>query len=191
MALLVLGFVRCGGDDICLNCEAVPTPTPGPRDVITVKGSINSLSTFDDISDVVVIACFDLDPALVAPEDFNNCPAFTKGSPDADRNFNLTNNLSLIDQDQADIRVAFWISQQNPKVGTIMDGDLFSELTEVSSQVQNLRDVRLGWTAAINPVDVDFTTVAPGVAAGVATTDRIAVTITPTATPTPAPTPEP
>jgi len=179
-ALLFLFAARCGGSPLCLNCDAVPTPTPGPRDVITITGSIDSWTTFDDVTDIVVIACFDLDPSRTSPEDFNDCPTKSSTTPDEDRNFSLTNNLSVIDQDEANIRIAFWISRQEPKGGTIQPGDDFAELTEIASAVQNLEDVRTGQTAQISPVDVDFTTM-------IASTSQVRVFTPPDPTPTPNP----
>lgn len=189
LALMALAIVRCGGNDICLNCEAVPTPTPGPRDVITIEGSIDSNNFGIDITTIRVIACFDLDPSLTAPSAFNDCPAKTQVFPDSNRNFTITNNLSTIDQEEASIRLGFWVPQQvivDPVL--IEDGDFFAELTEVADEVANLEDVRTGWTAQIFPVDIVFDTVP---SSGVGTTDRVNVFITPDATPTPSPTSTP
>ena len=93
-------------------------------------------------------------------------------------------NLAALGQDRADIRIAFWIERSDPRTGMIEDTDSFAELTELASEVQNLRDVRVGQTVAINPVDIDFST-------GVATTSLIRVTTTPNVTPTPSPTSTP
>lgn len=196
LAFLALAIVRCGGDDICLNCEAVPTPTPGVRDEIRITGSIdqNGTNLVVDPSDITVIACFDLDPSLTDPlAFFNDCPARSDGNPDSDRNFTLTNNLSTIGQDQAAIRIGFWVPQQdilNPV--TIKDGDFFAELTQEADQVTELEEVRISETAQMNPVDIEFVEYETGQqTTGVATTSLIRVFTTPTTTPTPAPTATP
>lgn len=188
LTLLSLAIVRCGGNDICLNCDAVPTPTPGPRQRIAIEGSINSWTGFSAIEDIVVIACFDLDPSLTSPTAFNDCVEKTFTRPNADRNFNLTNDLSVINQNQASIRIAFWVNPEANPASEISDGDSFAELTQAASAVAELEDVSLGRTVQINPVDVVFAVVPDS---GVGTTARIQVLITPEATPTPAPEPTP
>ncbi len=190
MALLALMIARCGGNDICLNCDAVPTPTPGPRDVITIEGSIDANNFGIDVTTIRVIACFDLDPSITDPKAFDDCPGKTQVEPDSDRNFTITNNLSTIDQTQASIRLGFWVPQQvivDPVL--IEDGDFFAELTEVESEVSKLEDVRLGYTAQTFPADVTFSVVPDET--GFASTDRINVFITPDTTPTPSPTSTP
>lgn len=190
LALLSLAMVRCGGGDICLNCDAVPTPTPGPRDVITIDGSIDANNFGIDISTIRVIACFDLDPSITDPKAFDNCPAKTQVQPDSNRNFTITNNLSTIGQTEASIRIGFWVPQQtivDPVL--IEDGDFFAELTEIESEVSKLEDVRVGYTAQIFPVDITFAVVPDET--GFGRTDRINVLLSPNATPTPTPEPTP
>ena len=75
LALLALAIVQCGGDDICLNCEAVPTPTPGAPQVLTVSGNILSFDTRDPIESILSIGCIDLNSSS-ASRDFSrtSCP---------------------------------------------------------------------------------------------------------------------
>ena len=192
LGLVVLAFAlsRCGGDDICLNCNAGPTPTPGPRQLITLDGSVQDASpSILPLDDVIVIACFDLDPALTEPQAFNDCPAASRVDLDANRNFNLTNDLDVIGESSAATRIAFWLPQRSdgqPAL-TIQDGDYFGELTGEADQVQKLSDLRLGQTAQISPVFVSFALVEPGAAPGTATTSNINVFTTPNTTPTPSP----
>lgn len=190
LALLSLAIVRCGGNDICLNCDAVPTPTPGVRQVIRIEGSINSAQGIP-MDDVRVIACFDLDPNLKAPADFNDCLGRTVVTPDSDRNFAIENDLSAVgDQDEASIRIGIWVPQQDVPPVFIMDGDFFAELNGVASAVANLEDVRKGQTAQIFPIDVlSFATVPDD--SGMAETDDVRVFTTPETTPTPTPEPTP
>ena len=59
---LALALIACGEDNICLNCGAVPEPTPGPRDVVSVEGNIRNWDTQDDLTRIKVIGCIDLAP---------------------------------------------------------------------------------------------------------------------------------
>ena len=93
---LALALIACGEDNICLNCGAVPEPTPGPRDVVSVEGNIRNWDTQDDLTRIKVIGCIDLAPDA-PPEAFTNCPNTGNGFPDSSGNF--TGRSSLPDHE--------------------------------------------------------------------------------------------
>ncbi|MDG2303867.1 MAG: hypothetical protein P8R42_04285 [Candidatus Binatia bacterium] len=171
LALLALAIVQCGGDDICLNCEAVPTPTPGAPQVLTVSGNILSFDTRDPIESILSIGCIDL-PSDAPPEEFTSCLPTGEAYPDSAGNFDFRITVDAT----SSLDLAFWICRRNEgRCGRIEPGDEFAQLSDPDNKLQ---DILRGWTASISGIDIDFET--QTATAGVIRTFR-----SPTATPTP------
>jgi hypothetical protein len=171
MSCAALGFAvwlsACGGEDICLNCNAVPTPTPGPQNTVGLNGNIQRTeSWFGPLSDVMVLVCVD------SSSDFANCPTVYQTEVTVEGQFRRTRI------DPGSLRVAFWVDQNED--GMIDPNDPFAELLDPESELVNVEEDE---TVTVSEAVVNF-----GARTAVA---GIGVDPTPTPAPTSVPTPSP
>lgn len=146
---LALALIACGEDNICLNCGAVPEPTPGPRDVVSVEGNIRNWDTQDDLTRIKVIGCIDLAPDA-PPEAFTNCPNTGNGFPDSSGNF----AFEFRNEAEGTLQIAFWVCRREPEdCGRIEPTDDFARLEDPDG---TLSDVDTGETAEISNVSISF-----------------------------------
>ncbi|MBM4266906.1 MAG: hypothetical protein FJ144_09875 [Deltaproteobacteria bacterium] len=157
--------LRCGGGDICLNCDAVPSPTVGPINTVTVVGTVSNAGVVLP-SDIIVIACVGL-PAQQT--DFNDCPSSSVGQVGSNNTFSIANVTP------GALRVGFWAPRNVPAT-RIEPGDPFAEL--IGSPIELLANVAQNQTVTISSAMVNFNNM----------TAQATIAVARTPTPTPAPT---